>query len=698
MTAETTIAPIIEKLAYLRRGIRTIFLINAVSRVTLFLASFFSLTFFLDWLFVLPKELRLIVLAMGLAWLGYLIIRRIIYPLSLKISDEELALAVERVYPLGDSFISAVELLKDRSHEDFNSPELVNYVVEEAVEKTGGLDFGGVVTKRHIMKAVFAALAVTLAAGAFALSSPNLTSIYFARLLGFETRWPRATTLKVLDFEGNKKIVASGDDVTISIKASGAIPQKATLYYEFKSGERGAQRMVGGQDKGIFNYTFSRVTVPFNFWVEGGDDKTDKFYIETLIPPRLELATHWYEYPAYVGLENTPRDKPEQGGDLRAPIGTIARIAMEFNQEISSARLTLGRGEGQERVLPMKTAANKIEGEFTITEASSSYSITATAKNGLANREPIRFPVIGMLDNAPMITVKNPTTDEYITDVAVRPLSIETKDDYAVMSVLLTHKTLSKSAEEKSVVFGPAENTPAGYGAKSIASVYNFDAAKVKPEIGSIIEYYYSATDNKMPTPNLTKTKPYRFIIMSVSELEKRLAADIEAIKSELRVQKKSEEGIYSRTSEFIKKFSSVPTEAEKQELKSAELDQTQIRQRLEATERKLSHILKQGVYNKIFDSKSVSKLEQVKGIIAELVGSTVDASAGFLKKSALSKSSSELTESLENASKIEKDIIMDLDTTLALLEEWATYQDVVRTTRELLEAQKKIDEGIKPK
>ncbi|MBI4232040.1 hypothetical protein HY605_02310 [Candidatus Peregrinibacteria bacterium] len=690
-----------------------LFLVSAVSRIALFLATFFTLTFLADWLFVLPKELRLAIFAGGVAWLGYLIIKHAIYPMSMKISDDELALAIERIYPLGDGLISSIQLTRDGGSEHFNSPELMNFALQYAVEKTERIDFKNVVTSRHTMKALSIALVAVLTIGFFAFSSRGLASIYFARLVGLDTKWPRATQLMVLDFEGNKKVVASGDDIAISVNAKGRVPQKVTLYYEFKSGERGAQRMVGGQDKAIFSYTFTRVVTPFSFWVEGGDDKTEKFYIETLIPPRLEAGHHWYEYPSYVGLLNTPEDKPEIGGDLKAPIGTIAKISFEFSSGLISAKLTLGSSEG-EKVLPMEIIKNAdgvasiVKAKFTITQASSSYSVAVTAENGLANREPVRFPVIGVLDNAPMITVKDPTADEYITDIAVRPLFIETKDDYAVNDVSITHKIMSQAnPDEKTVVFGPAENTPSNYGVKSIASLYNFDVSKLKPEIGSIIEYYYSASDNKMPSPNVTKTKPYRFIIISVSELEKRLTNEIETIKSELRVQKKNQEGILSRANEFMKKFSDTDTlsDIEKQEIKSAELDQNQIRQRLESIEKKLSRVLKQGTYNKVFDQKSSGRLEQVKGILSELTGSSasaktgkIDSSANLLKQSSASKDSGERASYLEEASKSEKDIVMDLQDALALLEEWATYQDVVRATREILEAQRKINEGIKPK
>src|SRR3989304_684533 len=107
MAIQAAIEPILERLAYLRRRIRILFLVNAISRIAIFLAIFFVLTFLADWLFVLPKELRLAIFAGGVAWLGYLIIRHVIYPLSMKISDDELALAVERIYPLGDGLISS---------------------------------------------------------------------------------------------------------------------------------------------------------------------------------------------------------------------------------------------------------------------------------------------------------------------------------------------------------------------------------------------------------------------------------------------------------------------------------------------------------------------------------------------------------------------------------------------------------------
>ena len=104
-------APVTARLSRLRGAIRGLFAADGCSRLLLALVAFVVVTFLLDWSLILPAGVRLVLLVAGLAGFGVLSFKRIFYPLSVKITDDDLALFVERHFPeLNDRLISAIQL------------------------------------------------------------------------------------------------------------------------------------------------------------------------------------------------------------------------------------------------------------------------------------------------------------------------------------------------------------------------------------------------------------------------------------------------------------------------------------------------------------------------------------------------------------------------------------------------------------
>src|SRR5258705_195975 len=97
-TASGPLSGISSRLDHLRGQIRPHFLMDGLSRLAAGLVVFVAASFALDWSFHLPPAVRLVFLAGGAAALVWITLRRIVYPLSVGISDDDLALFVERHY------------------------------------------------------------------------------------------------------------------------------------------------------------------------------------------------------------------------------------------------------------------------------------------------------------------------------------------------------------------------------------------------------------------------------------------------------------------------------------------------------------------------------------------------------------------------------------------------------------------------
>lgn len=714
------VAPLAARLGRLRKSIRALFAMDGLSRLVLAASAFVIATFVIDWTFILPAPVRLVLLVSGLLLLGWILLRRVFRPLAVPVSDDDLALFVERRYPhLNDRLISAIQLARAAEGANpgkgvFNSPELVRALVEDASREASGVDFSRVVVRKHVgWKAAWAVLAAAVLAGG-ALASPVYASIYLNRVFGGGLKWPRRTHLKVLDFENGRRVIARGDDLTVAVEYSGVEPSRVVLEYEFGTGERGKERMNPLQGK-RFQCVFTRVAGPFTFTVSGGDDTTERHSVETLTPPAVESVALFYEYPAYLRKANTPPDRPEPSGNVVAPFHTRVRFEALSTEDLKSASLSLGlRGKEKSSDLKIEPAAGgkprRVLGSFEVTEAYSEYSLRLLALNGLPNRDPVRFTIKGVEDRVPDITVQDPQGDEFVSELCERPLEIETKDDHGVARIALEHRALAqqkeKTTEWSSMVFGRDQNSR-DYGETLIRSRHVLSVASLGLQAGDHVEFRFRAEDFKDIGPrNVRTTRTYKLSVVPLGTLEKELQDAIEKIKQVLRGQKIRQEAAWSRTGSLIDRYGKVdPLSQEQQgEIRQAGLEQNDITSRLDTARRDIRQIMRRGVYNKIYNESAAAKLQGAIDVLAGIVGDPEDVTkagtsreaAARLDQSARLKGAANRTAGLREAQAIQNAVASDIQKAIDFLDKWSSYQEVIRITREILDLQKRVNEKIK--
>jgi hypothetical protein len=705
------LAPVISHLARLRGSLRRLFALDGLSRIGVAAVAFVLITFLADWSFALPVQVRLTLLMGGLVLLGWLVARRILAPLGARISDDDLAVLVERSYPeLNDRLISAIQLSRNPGPDA--SPELVDALVVDAEKITSDLDFSRVVVRRNVGKiAVWAVgLLLLITAGGFAFQ--DHASIYVKRLFGGATKWPQRTHLEVLDFPNGRRVIARGEDLTIGVAYSGKRPARLPLLdYRFDSGERSAERMaVLGGDR--FQYTFTRVTGPFTFTVAGGDDVTSDHRVEVVTPPALEIIRLFFEYPAYMRKPATPADQPEPAGNLILPLHTIVRFEAVANEDLEVATLALGI-QGKERRTPAILTPSSdgrprtFGGRFTVDEPISQYAFELKAKNGLGNKDPMRFAIKGVEDRSPEITVKEPLGDEPVTNVCARPLEIEVRDDHGIARVLLETRALSQK-KDKSTDWTPLEFTRAqnsrDYGETRIKSEFIFDVGALGLEPGDHVELRFRAEDYKdVGGANVRLSRVYKLSIVPMTALEKELQDAIEKIKTQLRTQKARQEAAWSRTARLHTSFGRGEALAPDQqgEVRQAGFEQNDVTSRLDGLRKEIAYVRRRGVYNKIFDESAARQLEAATDELLALTGEEGKTglsrlAAARLDQAAKLRTGTERSAAFQEAQGWQSQTAAGIQRALEHLDKWSSYQEVIRMTREIMDQQKRVNDTIK--
>jgi len=711
------LAPVTERLSRLRGAIRRLFALDGLSRLFLALCALVVLTFLLDWSLILPAGVRLFLLVAGLAGFGVLAFKRIVYPLGVKISDDDLALFVERHFPeLNDRLISAIQLTREPVDETgtLQSPELVAALVADAEQATSQIDFKRVIIGKHVGRIGMWALAALIAIGGAAVARQDYASIYVNRIFGGGTKWPQRTHLTVLDFTNGRKVMARGDDLTIAVEYGGRKPSKTLLEYKFSTGEKGREHMspLSGNR---FQFTFTRVTGPFEFFVEGGDDITAVHSVDTVTPPSLDVVKLYYEYPVYMRMANTPADRPETSGNVNAPFGTKVRFEALTNEDLKAAQLAIGF-KGKETTSDLKvekTPEGKprlLSGGFTVSEAVSEYALNLTAENGLPNRDPIRFTIRGIEDRPPDIVVKDPLGDEFVTDLCERPLEIEVKDDHGIARILMEYRILSqqqgKSKDWTGVEYNREQNSRE-YGETLIRSESVLNIGQMGLQPGDHVELRFRAEDYKdVGGRNVRLSKVYKMSIVSVGTLEKELQDAIEKIKILLKNQKLRQETAWSRTGRLITNYGRLDqlTPEQQSEVRQAGLEQNDITSKLDGARKDIRQIQRRGVYNKIYNEAAAAKLQGALDELDPLVGVPGEATrdgvsrvaAAKLDGAARLKSGTDRTTSFREGQSMQSAVAAGIQRALDFLDKWSSYQEVIRIAREIKEQQERNNKEIK--
>lgn len=704
--------PIAGRLGRLRGSIKRLFALDGASRLVLALLGFAALTFLADWGLDLPVAVRIVFLLGGIGLAGWILLKRVLAPLGVRISDDDLAIFVERNYPeLNDKLISAIQLTRDpgtlSSGAMFtNSPELVEALVSDAEQATSQLDFHRVIVRSHVGKlAGWAALLVGIIVIANAASAAvrDYSSRYVRRIIGMQVKWPQRNHLTVLGFENGRKVWAKGEDLTIAVASDGpADPSKVVLRYEFDTGEKSEERMTPMSDR-RYQFLFTRLTGPFTFTVRGGDDTTSDHRVDIVTPPNVDGIHLFYEYPAYMHKQNTPVDRPETAGNVVAPFHTKIRFEAQANEDLKSASLLLGlKGKEKPADLEVRKDAQGqdrlVSGSFEVAEAMSEYELRLQARNGLVNRDAIRFTIRGLKDEPPKISVVDPTGDEFITELCERPLEVKVEDDYGVARIVFEYHVISQNPEKSSkdwvgVEFTREQNSR-DYGELAIASQYVFDISKLKLAAGDHVELRFRAEDYKdIGGRNVNVSKLYKFSVVSLATLEKELQDAIEKIKILLRAQKAKEENAWSRTANLVGKFGKLDSLSVEQmgEVRQAGLDQNEITSKLDGARKDIRQIMRRGVYNKIYDRTAAQNLQGAIDQIDLLAGVSGDPTkegiarlaAARLDQAAKLKSGAERTDAFRKAQGEQSEVAAGIQRALDFLDKWSSYQEIIRLARE---------------
>ncbi|MFT6713927.1 MAG: hypothetical protein ACJAVJ_001209, partial [Planctomycetota bacterium] len=460
----TTCAPLTETPALeglllgLRAKLRLLILAEGTGAALMAVGLWCAFAFFADFVLGVPRGIRIAhgvlfalvplaaLLRFGLRHLAHMPNRR------------GMAMLLERAHPgHAELFVSATDFQQSGPESGSAGASLVAKVLARADQSAKSVDLKAapVFESRGPLKRLgLGTCALLLMAGAGA-AWPTYAGIFANRLAGGASAWPQLTFLDIelgADTSATRTgdqlrgSIARGDDLSITVRASGRIPDEVELY--FSDGARAILHPVErSSGETLFTTTLRGVQADVDFVARGGDDRREipRVFIEVLEPPDITRLAIVVTPPAYSGQGPfTTTD-----ADAKVLAGSRVEVLALCDTDESAAGNANGGAiiQGEVRLLPEDRLVTLSQGTFPGTdlpalafsfeaEKSLRFRYELTDSNGLTNPDPGLWSVEVVDDRAPRIDLVYPrglTLETVPTGMLL--LSAVVQDDFGIQDL-----------------------------------------------------------------------------------------------------------------------------------------------------------------------------------------------------------------------------------------------------------------------
>ncbi len=512
-------------------------------------------------------------------------------------TDLRIAQQLEQRFPqLNNGLSSSIEFLQQpEDSPKAGSADLRRAVVARTVADIESLDF---VPCLNFVRPIFVtvtAIVVCLVVGVICCLDVNSSALAARRLAmpWADQPWPRRN---VLEFTMGPKQIATGADFDVAlIDGNGRLPRTVEIHFWYEGDDRSEIKTKEMKfADGRMVHREENVRRSFRYRASGGDDDTMEWIpLEVIEPPQVESLEVQLHPPAYTGwpVETSGENVHAIEGTLLAATGRLTKPAVALALQTDGHETpTAVPVELSEDGLTFRLSYDS-EPAWTV-QQSGTYWFEATDPDGLRSSGDRRWNIRAVEDMPPTVSLEKPGSNTFVTSDAVVPISAFVKDDLAIHAIVLrftcndSTKPDQEGAEETVEAYRGPDSAPRvaesglrseGERGESREFEHSWDLSTLQGlEPGQWIEFTIAASDYK---PQESQSVPRRLTIISVDELEDRIAArqsyilgqlaEVLRVQRDTRSQTKSLEIGLEVTKRLDKKDVS--------QLESAELNQRQV-------------------------------------------------------------------------------------------------------------------------
>jgi hypothetical protein len=149
-----------------------------------------------------------------------------------------------------------------------------------------------------------------------------------------------------IDLQRVRKTVMRASAVTVSAHLNNFTARKADLFVRYASSkEWKAMPMLQGPDNSEFVFEFPHLSEGAEFYVKAEGIRSSNSSVSVADIPRVRHIAVSYFYPSGKPVQAPARSAGSHGGDIIAPIGTVAKLDIETDRPMIPGELSLDPGD-----------------------------------------------------------------------------------------------------------------------------------------------------------------------------------------------------------------------------------------------------------------------------------------------------------------------------------------------------------------
>ena len=270
-------------------------------------------------------------------------------------------------------------------------------------------------------------------------------------------------------------------DVEIRAALQGFDSQRVRLFAKYEN-ELSWERldMQPDTEGNEFVFLFFDVRNRIDYYAQSEGIRSATYTIQVLERPRVERSKIVLDFPKYTGLKSRVM---ENGGDIRALVGTKAHFLIQTNQPVQGGKIQLENG--QELPLGL-TRPQELRGTLPI-QKDDSYRIHLQDQEKFWNPGSDQYEIEALIDQPPTIFFTRPGRDRKVTNIEEVFTELRAEDDHGVTELTLRF-AVNGGAEQRIEVDSPRRS-------RSFLSSHTFYLEEFNLQPGDFVSYYAEASD-----------------------------------------------------------------------------------------------------------------------------------------------------------------------------------------------------------
>ena len=441
--------------------------------------------------------------------LGGLLLRYLVFPLTRRLSDGDIALYIETHEPtLQAALLSAVEYDARAAGE---TPGLVRRLLRQAVERARAVEDGRRIERKPLKwlpAALTSSIAILVLAAVF--GPPflrNALRILLTPWSNAEAAAPYAVLVEpgsvVVPRGGDVRIIArlrgfESDEVVLFVRVADSARQTAgeadsrAEAGEWEITSMGEETTPGSHAAQLFDLEH-----PSDYYVEANGIRSPVFRLDVRDLPYTRTIDLEYRFPGYTGL---PMQRITDGGDIAVLRGTRVTVRVTPTMPASGGQLVI---EGKPPIPLVPGDSGTLSGVFTV-QGNGFYHIELMGLDSASVRASLDYAIESLGDQPPLVQIVKPGRDARVTSLEEVFIEARGEDDYGVQKLELVYSV--NGGPEKTVELHGA----GAHRLKDVSAGHTLFLEEYELEPGDMVSYYARASDaNPFGGPGSASTDIY---------------------------------------------------------------------------------------------------------------------------------------------------------------------------------------------